>query len=126
MRVVMLTGDSLPIARYVASKVGLGDTIESLAAWRKKFREELQPDEQHVAHGSRKPRGKYTSVLETPLLEEATGFAEVFPEDKHAFVKQLQQRKHVVGMTGDGVNDAPALKQAEVGVAVSNATGMSQ
>ncbi|HPE84862.1 MAG TPA: plasma-membrane proton-efflux P-type ATPase, partial [Chlamydiales bacterium] len=55
-------------------------------------------------------------------LEQADGFAEVFPEHKFAIVQKLQEKKHIVGMTGDGVNDAPALKQADIGVAVSNAT----
>ncbi|MDF1877910.1 HAD-IC family P-type ATPase [Sulfurimonas sp. SAG-AH-194-L11] len=56
------------------------------------------------------------------LIEEADGFAEVFPEDKYFIVEELQKANHIVGMTGDGVNDAPALKKADCGIAVSGAT----
>jgi H+-transporting ATPase len=60
------------------------------------------------------------------IIEETDGFAEIYPEDKYKIVKLLQSRGHMVGMTGDGVNDAPALKQAEMGIAVSSSTDVAK
>ena len=60
------------------------------------------------------------------LLEDSDGLAEVYPEDKYTVVRQLQAAGHIVGMTGDGVNDAPALRQAEVGIAVKSATDVAK
>jgi H+-transporting ATPase len=98
VRVLMITGDSLATAQAIARQVGI--TGEACSA-----------DAVH--------QGRHDST-------ECEVFAGVFPEDKFQLVKNLQQAGHVVGMTGDGVNDAPALKQAEVGVAVANATDVAK
>ncbi len=102
IQVKMVTGDNKSIAREIAGKLGLGADIESVD-------DILDKD------------GKI-SVDEIERVEKANGFAQVFPEHKYDIVTALQSRSHIVGMTGDGVNDAPALKQADVGIAVSGAT----
>jgi H+-transporting ATPase len=96
---VMLTGDSFPIAKEIALKVGVGWNGYPLPYIRDKLPE---------------------------VIEDVDFIAEVYPEDKYVVVKALQEKGHVVGMTGDGVNDAPALRQAELGIAVSNATDVAK
>ncbi|MEX3007299.1 plasma-membrane proton-efflux P-type ATPase [Hoeflea sp. TYP-13] len=103
--VKMVTGDDTAIARETARQLGLGTNIIAAAD---AFPKDMDPD--HV------PERIADSI------EKADGFARVFPEHKYAIVKALQQRGHLVAMTGDGVNDAPALKQADCGTAVSGAT----
>lgn len=98
----MLTGDSFPIAKEISDKVGIGDLGYSL------------------------PQIKEDHEKFKEAIEKADFIAEVYPEDKYIIVKSLQEKGHVVGMTGDGVNDAPALKQAELGIAVSNATDVAK
>ncbi len=103
--VKMVTGDNIAIAKQISGQLGIGTNIraaEALFAG-------------GVAHGALPA----TAVRQ---IEEADGFAQVFPEHKYGIVKALQQGSHIVAMTGDGVNDAPALKQADVGIAVSGAT----
>jgi H+-transporting ATPase len=105
VKVKMLTGDSLPIASNVATQVGLtGDIV-------------LMPK---IIEG----RSQKKSV--DSLIEKCSGVAQIYPEDKFMIVKTLQRMGHVVGMTGDGVNDAPALAQAEVGIAVKNAADIAK
>lgn len=104
--VKMLTGDALPIAMEISKEVGLGDSIARAP-------ELLRSDAS-------------TLVEVAEAAEKSEGFAEIYPEDKYTIVKSLQTRNHIVGMTGDGVNDAPALRQAEVGIAVSNATDVAK
>jgi H+-transporting ATPase len=100
--VKMVTGDALAIARETAAKVGLGRNILDA-----------------VGLGD---VNKAESAATGRSIETADGFAQVFPEHKYHIVDVLQQRGHIVGMTGDGVNDAPALKKADCGIAVSGAT----
>ncbi|MCL5005351.1 MAG: plasma-membrane proton-efflux P-type ATPase [Acidobacteria bacterium] len=100
---LMLTGDALPIAREIAGQVGIGTNIIRLADL-----EGLSDDAQAAKAAA------------------SDGFAEIYPEDKYKIVKLLQSQGYMVGMTGDGVNDAPALKQAEMGIAVSNATDVAK
>ncbi len=100
--VKMVTGDQAAIARETARQLGLGTNILDASGL-----------------GDAKP---YELAQQAEAIEEADGFAQVFPEDKFYIVDVLQQRGHIVGMTGDGVNDAPALKKADCGIAVSGAT----
>lgn len=105
VEVKMVTGDHQAIAHEIAAQLDLGSNI-------------LPVDDRlsNVAEGG------HASKDLAQAIERADGFAQVFPEHKYAIVKVLQDRGHLVGMTGDGVNDAPALKQADVGIAVSGAT----
>jgi H+-transporting ATPase len=103
--VKMLTGDALPVAMEIGKGVGL-------------------PNIRRV--GDLKTAGALASKKAVDLLGSTDGFAEVYPEDKYTVVKHLQAAGHVTGMTGDGVNDAPALRQAEVGIAVSTATDVAK
>ena len=100
--VKMVTGDAMAIAREMAAKLGLGTNILDAAG----FAGTKQHETGQLARS----------------IERADGFAQVFPEHKFHIVDVLQQRNHIVGMTGDGVNDAPALKKADCGIAVSGAT----
>ena len=99
IRMMMVTGDGLATARAVAAQVGIGNR----ACLRDTLRDGQAKD-----------------------VQAYDVFAGVYPEDKFQLVASLQAQGHVTGMTGDGVNDAPALKQAEVGIAVANATDVAK
>jgi H+-transporting ATPase len=103
--VKMLTGDALAVACEIGKGVGLPN-IRRVA--------DLKAENAQVGNKA------------VDLLAGADGLAEVYPEDKYFVVQHLQAAGHVVGMTGDGVNDAPALRQAEVGIAVSTATDVAK
>ncbi len=102
VKIKMVTGDALAIARETAKKLNMGSDILDAGGL-----------------GDSKKR-ESTEVAES--IEKADGFAQVFPEHKYHIVDVLQKLGHIVGMTGDGVNDAPALKKADCGIAVSEAT----
>lgn len=101
----MVTGDDVAIGSEISSRLGMGTHIQPASALFKKG-----TDPGHL------------SPQDAMAVEKSDGFARVFPEHKYGIVKALQDRGHIVAMTGDGVNDAPALKQADCGVAVSGAT----
>ncbi len=104
VKVKMVTGDQMAIAQEIARELDLGTKIIDAAVFEEK--EEIEGQ---------------SSKQDEEILA-ADGFAQVFPEHKYHIVEVLQQRKHIVGMTGDGVNDAPALKKANAGIAVAGAT----
>jgi H+-transporting ATPase len=102
LEVKMLTGDQVAIANEIGRQLDLGENIMDASV----FDETKQHQEGQLEDA----------------IEQADGFAQVFPEHKYHIVDVLQKRGHIVGMTGDGVNDAPALKKADAGIAVSGAT----
>ena len=99
VKVKMITGDHTAIAKQIAQKVNLNTNIQEASAFLDKSDKEA-----------------------SKIIENADGFAQVFPEHKYRIVELLQEKKHIVGMTGDGVNDSPALKKADAGIAVAGAT----
>ena len=102
LKVKMVTGDQVAIGREIGRQLGLGPNIVDASL----FAETKHHEAGQLANA----------------IEQADGFAQVFPEHKYHIVEVLQQRGHIVGMTGDGVNDAPALKKADAGIAVAGAT----
>jgi H+-transporting ATPase len=102
VKVKMVTGDQLAIAKETAKQLGMGTNILDATS----LGDKQQQDTEKSAEA----------------IEKADGFAQVFPEHKFHIIEVLQKRGHFVGMTGDGVNDAPALKKADCGIAVSGAT----
>ncbi|KAL6589789.1 hypothetical protein ACP70R_050225 [Stipagrostis hirtigluma subsp. patula] len=103
--VKMITGDQLAIAKETGRRLGMGTNMYPSSS--------LLGD---------KKEGDIAVLPVDQLIEQADGFAGVFPEHKYEIVQRLQARKHICGMTGDGVNDAPALKIADIGIAVADAT----
>jgi len=102
VKIKMVTGDQIAIAQEMSRTLGLGTNV-------------LDAISLHDVNG-------HETAQAAESIDRADGFAQVFPADKYHIVEVLQQRGHIVGMTGDGVNDAPALKKADCGIAVSGAT----
>ncbi|KAL6216385.1 hypothetical protein ACLB2K_009608 [Fragaria x ananassa] len=105
VNVKMITGDQLAIGKETGRRLGMGTNMYPSSA--------LLGQDKDAA---------ISSLPIDELIEKADGFAGVFPEHKYEIVRRLQERKHICGMTGDGVNDAPALKKADIGIAVADAT----
>ncbi|XP_073299361.1 ATPase 9, plasma membrane-type [Primulina huaijiensis] len=109
VNVKMITGDQLAIAKETGRRLGMGTNMYPSSSLLGQHKDES------IAH-----------LPVEELIEKADGFAGVFPEHKYEIVKKLQERNHICGMTGDGVNDAPALKKADIGIAVADATDAAQ
>ncbi|KAE8708524.1 Plasma membrane ATPase 1 [Hibiscus syriacus] len=103
--VIILTGDQLAISKETGRRLGMGTN--------------MYPSSSLLGDHKNKEIGAFSI---DDLIENADGFAGVFPEHKYEIVKKLQAKKHIVGMTGDGVNDAPALKIADIGISVADST----
>ncbi|XP_065008922.1 plasma membrane ATPase-like [Musa acuminata AAA Group] len=104
VNVKMITGDQLAIAKETGRRLGMGTNMYPSSTLLGEKTDDV------------------TGLPIDELIEKADGFAGVFPEHKYEIVRRLQERKHICGMTGDGVNDAPALKKADIGIAVADAT----
>ncbi|CAL0307010.1 unnamed protein product [Lupinus luteus] len=105
VNVKMITGDQLAIAKETGRRLGMGTNMYPSSSL-------LGQDKD----------SNISAISVEELIEKADGFAGVFPEHKYEIVMKLQEMKHICGMTGDGVNDAPALKRADIGIAVADAT----
>ncbi len=152
VEVKMVTGDNIAVAKYIARILGIGENIYSIKELKNETYDEyitlaeviskallktMNLSDEEIKKktnaivklvqdeiGKKLKRGvvkRHESEI-IKIIEEANGFAEVFPEDKYFIVDELQKADHIVGMTGDGVNDAPALRKADTGIAVSGAT----
>ncbi len=103
LSIKMLTGDNVYIARHIAKEIGMGGEIVEIDSIKNK-----------------------TDKVLSAIVNRAAGFADVLPENKYSIVNAIQNGGFSVGMTGDGINDAPALEKAQVGIAVSNATDIAR
>ncbi|KAE8710939.1 ATPase 9, plasma membrane-type [Hibiscus syriacus] len=109
VNVKMITGDQLAIGKETGRRLGMGTNMYPSSTLLGQNKDE-----------------RVDTIDVDELIEKADGFAGVFPEHKYEIVKRLEERKHICGMTGDGVNDAPALKKASIGIAVDDATNAAR
>ena len=109
----MLTGDNILIAKYISNLVGMGKKILNARVLNKG---------KNISTVNAKTQSFKIDSKVSKEIDDADGFAQVYPEDKYFIVDSLQKENRIVGMTGDGVNDAPALSKADGGIAVSGAT----
>jgi H+-transporting ATPase len=152
VKVKMVTGDNISVAKYISKILDIGENIYSIKELKNETHDEyvvlaeviskallksMNLPQNEIKHkvneiialvkkeiGKKLTKGsvkRHESEI-VKIIEEANGFAEVYPEDKYFIVDELQKADHIVGMTGDGVNDAPALKKADTGIAVSGAS----
>jgi len=152
VEVKMVTGDNIAVAKYISKVLGIGENVYSIRELKNETHdeyiilaeiisksllktlnlsdEEIKQKVEKIVNqvkaevGDKLTKGmvkRHESEI-VKIIEEANGFAEVYPEDKYFIVDELQKADHIVGMTGDGVNDAPALRKADTGIAVSGAT----
>ncbi|KAL4626624.1 hypothetical protein ACB092_05G110600 [Castanea dentata] len=105
VNVKMITGDQLAIGKETGRRLGMGTNMYPSSTLLGEHKDD-----------------SIAAIPVDELIEKADGFAGVFPEHKYEIVRRLQEKKHICGMTGDGVNDAPALKKADIGIAVADAT----
>ena len=152
IKVKMVTGDNIAVAKYISKVLGIGENIYSIKELKNETHDEYIILTEIISQALLKtidfPQNEIKQKVDTivnlvkkevgqkltkgsvkrheseivKIIEEANGFAEVYPEDKYFIVDELQKADHIVGMTGDGVNDAPALKKADTGIAVSGAS----